>query len=249
MNSERQTSVAASVTGTQLDPEYRSMKSNRFNAAVEHIREVTDRQITESDLFLKSMPVSSWRLRLAMSREADRVEITRVPSSFLWAHGITAWKILILRAIGCHEPQKATAGDWISGVAVTIVIAAGSYGFTIRANAQAEREGPVVSYDLQERVLTAGQERKRIDRDAICCIVALASVPRKAHRPHTRSELKIIFRADSTSVTDSIVIAKNLSLKLKDYDDEITPFARGLKVPCLHVHRSHTNDFRIDRVV
>jgi len=47
-----------------------------------------------------------------------------------------------------------------------------------------------------------------------------------------------------------VVIARNSRPHLPDYDDEIIPFARGLKIPYLHVQRSIVSKgFEIDRVV
>jgi hypothetical protein len=131
-----------------------------------------------------------------------------------------------------------------------VMFSVASYGFIFLIKKKAERENPVLSYDLKKKLLIAGPKRRRIKRDAILCIIALASVPRRANKPQTRSELKLIFRADTSTGTDSVNIARNSKPYLPAYDDEITPFARGLKIPYLHVTRSIVDkDFEIDRIV
>ncbi|MDA0283833.1 MAG: hypothetical protein O3B86_10815 [Planctomycetota bacterium] len=124
------------------------------------------------------------------------------------------------------------------------------YGFIAWVNKRAVRENPVLSYDRRKKLLIAGPKRQRVKRDAMLCIIALASVPRRAHKPTTRSELKIIFRADTSSGFDSQVIARNSQPHLPDHDDEISPFARGLKIPYLHVARCIVSkQFDIDRII
>jgi hypothetical protein len=48
------------------------------------------------------------------------------------------------------------------------------YGFIAWVKRKAERENPILSYDLNKNLLIARPPRRRIKRDAILCIIALA---------------------------------------------------------------------------
>lgn len=224
------------------------MKSTSPKKAIHDIAELTGVEISEDHLFLESIVMSNSRLRLKVSKVGDCVEVNRIPASYLWGHFTMLCAVITFSIFGFVEAQQINSVDVVKAVVWSAVIIASGYGFIAWVNKTAIRENPVLSYDLKKKLLIAGPQRRRIKRDAILCIIALANVPRRANKPSTRSELKLVYRADTS--TGSVVIARNSKPHLPDYDDEITPFARGLKIPYLHVERSIVGkDFEIDRVV
>lgn len=226
------------------------MTSSRAKKAVDEIAELTGATIREDHLFLESIVMSNSRLKLAISKVDDRVEVNRIPASFLWAHLMIPFALIPISLIANAEVQKGNPAEAIKAMIVAVIVIAGGYGFIAWVNKKAKRENPVLSYDLKKKLLIAGPQRRRINRDAILCIIALASVPRRANKPTTRSELKLIYRADTSTGTDFVVIARNSQAHLPGYDDEITPFARGLKIPYLHATRSIVSKgFEIERIV
>lgn len=226
------------------------MKSSQAKKAVDEIARLTGAEISDGNLFLESIVMSNTRLRLDVSKVNDRVDVNRIPATFLWAHLMLPCTLIPLSIIAYAEVQKGNPVDAIKAMIVAVIVTAGGYGFIAWVNTKAKRENPVLSYDLKKKLLIAGPQRRRIKRDAILCIIALASVPRRANKPSTRSELKLIYRADNSTGTDFVVIARNSQAHLPGYDDEITPFARGLKIPYLHVSQSIVGkDFEIDRIV
>ena len=225
------------------------MKSSRAQKAVEDIAELTGVEISEENVFLESIVTSNARLRLGISKVDGRVEVNRIPATFLWAHLMMPCTTIPFSIIAFMEAQKGNSTDVVKLIFLSILSVVLCYGFIIWVNRKAIRENPVLSYDLKKKLLIAGPQRRRIKRDAIQCIIALASIPRKAHRPTKRSELKLIFRADTSTGFDFVVIARNLKPYLPDYDDEITPFARGLKIPYLHVNLRRKEGYKIERIV
>lgn len=226
------------------------MKSPRTQTAIDDIRELIGEEIGETHLYLESIVTSNARLRLAISKVDNRVEVNRVPASYLWGHFTAVTAVATCAAIAFGQAQEGAPANLFGLISVSTVIACGGYGFIKWVNMKAAREDPILNYDLKKRLLIAGPRRKRIERDDILCIIALASIPHRANKPMTRSELKVVFRANSSSGTDSVVIARNTKPHLPVYDDEITPFARGLKVPYLHVKRDIARkDFEVIRIV
>ncbi len=225
------------------------MKSSQAKKAVEDIAELTDAEISEENVFLESIVTSNTRLRLSTSKVGDCVEVNRIPASFLWGHLTIPCALIPLSFIAYAEIQKGNPAEAIQALIVAVVVIAGGYGFIAWINQKAKRENPVLSYDLKKKLLIAGPKRRRIKRDAIQCIIALASVPRRANKPMIRSELKLVYRADTSTGFDSVNIARNSKPYLPAYDDEITPFARGLKIPYLHVNLRRKEGYEIERIV
>lgn len=226
------------------------MQSSSPKKAIHDIAELTGVEISEDNLFLESIVMSNSRLRLKVSKVGDCVEVTRIPASHLWGHFTMLCVVITFSIFGFVEAQQINSAGVVKAVVWSTIIIASGYGFIAWVNKKAVCENPVLSYDLKKKLLIAGLQRRRIKRDAILCIIALASVPRRANKPSIRSELKLIYRADTSTGFDSVVIARNSKPHLPDYDDEITPFARGLKIPYLHVERSIVGkDFEIDRIV
>lgn len=226
------------------------MKPSQVKKAVEEIAELTGARISEDNLFLESIVMSNTRLKLSISKVEDRIEVNRIPASFLWGHLMIPCALIPLSIIAYAEVQKGNPAEAIKAMIVAVIVIAGGYGFIAWVNRKAIRENPVLSYDRKKKLLIAGPQRRRIKRDAILCIIALASVPRRANKPQTRSELKLIFRSDTSTGTDSVNIARNSKPHLPAYDDEIAPFARELKIPYLHVTRSIVSKgFEIERIV
>ncbi len=226
------------------------MKSSSAENAVDDISELIGAAVSANHLFLESIVVSNARLRLDVRKVNDRVDVNRVPASYLWGHSTLLCTVITFSIFGVVEAQQINSADVVKAVVTAVAMIASGYGFIVWVNRKTERENPVLSYDLKKKLLIAGPKRRRINRDAILCIIALASVPRRANKPDTRSELKLVFRADTSTGTDSVVIARNSKPHLPNYDDEITPFARGLKIPYLHVTRNIVGkDFEINRIV
>jgi hypothetical protein len=226
------------------------MKSSQAKKAVEKIAELTGAEISEDNLFLESIVMSNARLRLAISKVGDCVEMNRIPASYFWGHFTMLCSVIGICIFGFLEAQQSSTVENVKAIIWSVIIITSGYGFIAWVNRKAERENPVLSYDLKKKLLVAGPQRRRIKRDAILCIIALASVPRRANKPQTRSELKLIYRSDTGTGFDFAVIARNSKPHLPDYDDEITPFARGLKIPYLHVSRSIVGkDFDVNRIV
>lgn len=226
------------------------MKSSSVKNAVENISELIDARVSEDHLFLESVVVSNARLRLDVRKVNDRVEVNRVPASYFWGHFTLLCTVITFSIFGVVEAQQINSTDAVKAFVTAVAMIVSGYGFIVWINKKAERENPVLSYDLKKKLLIAGPQRRRIKREAILCIITLASVPRRANKPQTRSELKLIYRAETSTGTDFVVIARNSKPHLPAYDDEITPFARGLKIPYLHVTRSIVGkNFEIERIV
>lgn len=62
------------------------MKSSRAQKAVEEIAKITGAEVSEENVFLESIVTSNARLRLGISKVDGRVEVNRIPATFLWAH-------------------------------------------------------------------------------------------------------------------------------------------------------------------
>ncbi len=225
------------------------MTSSRTKKAVDEIAELTGARISEDHLFLESIVTSNARLKLAISKADGRVEVNRIPASFLWAHLMLPCVLIPISIIAYAEAQKGNPADAIQAMIVAVMVIASGYGFIAWVNRKAIRENPVLSYDLKKKLLIAGPQKRRINRDTILCVIALASVPRRANKPSTRSELKLVYRTDTSTGSDSVNIARNSKPYLPAYDDEITPFVRGLKIPYIHVTRDIVGrDFEIERI-
>ncbi len=226
------------------------MKSSQAKRAADEIAELTGVEISEDNFFLESIVMSNARLRLGLKKVGDCVEVSRIPASYLWGHFAMLCAVGTFFIFGFLAAQDGGSAEPIKAGITAVIIIASGYGFIAWVNTKAERENPVLSYDLKKKLLIAGPQRRRIKLDDILCIIALASVPRRANKPQTRSELKLIYQSDTSTGFDFVVIARNSKPHLPDYDDEITPFARGLKIPYLHVTRSIVGkDFDIDRIV
>ena len=225
------------------------MKSSSAKNAVDDISEVIGAEFSEDHLFLESIVTSNTRLRLDVSKVGDSVEVNRIPATYLWGHFVMLCAVIPLSVIGFQAAHKGNSAEAIKAAITAVVVTFSGYGFIAWVNRKAERENPVLSYELKKKLLIAGPKRRRIKRSQLLCIIALASVPCRANKPATRSELKIIFRADAGTGTDSVTIARNSKAHLPDYDDEIAPFALGLKIPYLHVTRNIVDkSFEIDRI-
>jgi hypothetical protein len=195
------------------------MKSSQAKKAVEKIAELTGAEISEDNLFLESIVMSNARLRLAISKVGDCVEMNRIPASYFWGHFTMLCSVIGICIFGFLEAQQSSTVENVKAIIWSVIIITSGYGFIAWVNRKAERENPVLSYDLKKKLLVAGPQRRRIKRDA-------------------------------GTGFDFAVIARNSKPHLPDYDDEITPFARGLKIPYLHVSRSIVGkDFDVNRIV
>jgi uncharacterized protein YxeA len=120
------------------------MKSSQAKKAVEKIAELTGAEISEDNLFLESIVMSNARLRLAISKVGDCVEMNRIPASYFWGHFTMLCSVIGICIFGFLEAQQSSTVENVKAIIWSVIIITSGYGFIAWVNRKAERENPVV---------------------------------------------------------------------------------------------------------
>jgi uncharacterized membrane protein len=224
------------------------MRQSFAKSAVDQISQLTGKYVRDKDLYLASKSLfTTFRLRLDVVRSDKRIDLVRVPSSYLFAHVAAISAAVFAGSWIFLAPKEEQANPFIL-VAVCALAAGFFYAHTMWVNKTAAEENPVLSYDLRSKKLAVPSKRAILDRDDIGVMLGIAGIHFKAHKPETsRGELKFVFT--NRGAIDFVVLATHFNAGMQNFDAQITPFVKVLKIPYLHVNRNIGNGkFTVDRV-
>lgn len=103
------------------------MKSSSAKKAVDDISELIGAALSEDHLFLESVVVSNIRLRLAVRKVNDRVEVNRVPASYFWGHFTLLCTVITFSTFGVMEAQEINSADLVKAVVTAVAMIVSGY--------------------------------------------------------------------------------------------------------------------------
>ncbi|MCB9874954.1 MAG: hypothetical protein H6821_12325 [Planctomycetaceae bacterium] len=212
------------------------MKRSAVEPAIEEVARLTNVRVRPAQLFIESIIYSNCRLKLAVVRGSERIDLVRVPSNYLFAHCGLAFAIVFSGLLIFMEGLSEVSGACVAA----LVAAGGGYGLTMWHNRRAEQQNPILSYDTQRQRLFISSKQIEVGRGELLFMLALSSIPFKANKPNgSSSELKLVFNYGGQ--VDSAVLAKVSTSWVKGFDAEILPFVEALGILHLHADRDIGN--------
>ncbi|MCH9654421.1 MAG: hypothetical protein K0U86_16060 [Planctomycetes bacterium] len=220
------------------------MNTSTVKSALKEIYQTTGIRLRKSDLFLSGSVKFTMRLKMDVVQTGHLIELVRVPASYLFAHCSLVCAIVFCILWITQNTDSHAIGACLS----SFLAVCGFYGLTIWVNKSAKRENPILSYDSQSERMLIASKQSEFDRSDLCFILALSSIPLKAHKPEKScGELKLIFRNQGN--TNAVVLAKDFKGHLPNFDAEILPFAEALGLSYLHADRKfNTGKYTITRI-
>ena len=221
-----------------------SMKRTVADTTIEKMARLTGVRLSRDHLFIESTIFSNVRLKLGMVEKEARIELVRIPSTYLFAHCVFGFTILSIGTLAFVNPEVRTVGPLVTAG----IIAGGGYAVTAWFNRRAERENPLLEYNVQTQRIRIPSRKLTIGRDEMPFVLALSSIPCRANKPEkSSSELKLLFCSDDQ--VNSFILAGVTTGWVKDFDADILPFVEALQIPFVHADRAfHDGKFTIERV-